>query len=179
MVKIRLTESQYDWAKIPENLPRENLVFITAKTATPTVHNGDSSYPVRYFTPTELHESGASLRRREVGFNHGGVQRLDRPHSHNYIDGMCKFCGVIENAFTVDSQWNESTQSLEALVYFPTPFINLIRREESQGRSVKYSVEYTWRDEKRTDSGVEFVGLCFDRVDMILCIKAGGMNTSG
>ena len=154
----KLTESAYDWCKIPVDLPRENLVFITAKTTRPTLHKNDPEYPVRLFNPKELYEAARSLARRPMGTNHGQI---------------------IPTAFTIDSQWNETTQSVEALVYLPTPYINLIRRMESAGTPVQYSVEYTWRDEKVTPEGVEFIGLVFDRVDLVIGMNAGDRNTYG
>src|SRR3972149_2085427 len=155
---MRLVESAYEWSKIPEDLPKGNLVLITAKTTLPTIHRNDPDYPVRIFNKEELKEAARSLAKRPMGLNHSKL---------------------IEGAFTVDAQWNESTSSIEALVFLPTPYINLIRRAELEGTPVKYSVEYTWRNENKTDEGVEFIGLCFDRVDLVYGMNAGDMDTSG
>jgi len=153
-----LKESAYDWAKIPVDLPKQNLVLITAKTTLPTIHPEDPEYSVRIFESEELKEAARSLARRPVGLNH-----TDK---------------VIENAFTVDSQWNESTQAVEALLYLPTEYINLIRKEKLEGREVKFSVEYNWREEERTKDGVIFKGLVFNRVDMLYGKTPGDRLTS-
>jgi Zn ribbon nucleic-acid-binding protein/soluble cytochrome b562 len=39
------------------------------------------------------------------------------------------------------------------------------------------SVEYTWRDERKTEAGTEFLGLIFDKVDLLENAKAGDPNT--
>jgi hypothetical protein len=154
----KLNESAYDWSTIPNDLPRQNLVLITAKTTNPTYHFTDPKYKIRVFNPAELKEAARSLAKRVVGLNHREL---------------------IENAFTVDAQWNESTQSVEALLFMPTPYINLIRAEEAAGRPVKFSVEYTWRDEVlHEDGSVEFIGLVFDRVDVLYGLSAGDKYTS-
>jgi hypothetical protein len=144
--KIKM--ESYEWAKYPDNLPRENLVLITAKTTRPTMHPEDPEYPIRIFKIEELREAARSLAQRVVGLNH---------------------MAEIQGAFTVDAQWNEQEQAVEALLFLPTPWMNKIRRKEIK----KVSVEYTWRDEKRTEKGVEFMGLVFNRVDLLSNISPG------
>lgn len=138
----------YEWAKYPDNLPRSNLVLITAKTTRPTIHPEDPEYPIRIFKVEELREAARSLAQRVVGLNH---------------------LAEIEGAFTVDAQWNEQEQAVEALLFLPTVWMNKIRRKEIK----KVSVEYTWRNEKRSESGVEFMGLVFNRVDLLSNINPG------
>ena len=154
---MKLYEVAYDWSSIPTDLPRENLVLITAKTTNPTIHFNDPKYKIRKFTPTELKEAARSLAKRPVGLNHT--------------------LQPIPNAFTVDSQWNESTQAVEALLFLPTPYINLIKEREATN-PIKFSIEYTWRNEKREGDEVEFEGLIFDRVDLLDGLSAGDKNTS-
>lgn len=152
MSKLVKKEMAYDWAKIPIDLPRENLVLITAKTTNPTVHPEDPEYTVRIFNPDELKEAARSLAQRAVGLDHNVL---------------------IEGAFTVDANWNETEQAVEALLYLPTPYIKKVRDKQI----TKVSVEYTWRDEKREGKQVEFKGLVFNRVDLLSARRPGDSNT--
>jgi hypothetical protein len=151
------TESQYDWAIMPDDLPKKNLVLITAKTPHPTFHKEDKKYPVRLFTTEELHEAARSLAHRAIGLNH---------------------LGTIEKAFTVDAQFNKSTNNVEALCYFPDEWIGKVRNLLNEGKESIFSVEYTWRDERYTEAGVEFIGLIFDKVDLLCGMNAGDKYTS-
>ena len=153
----KLTESQYDWAIMPEDLPTKNLVLITAKTPHPTYHKEDVEHPVRLFTTQELHEAARSLAHRPIGLNHQAI---------------------IAKAFTVDAQYNQSTSNVEALCYFPDEWIGKVRHLLKSGKESIFSVEYTWRDEKETADGVEFVGLIFDKVDLLCGVNAGDKHTS-
>ena len=150
-------ESQYDWAIMPDDLPRKNLVLITAKTPHPTFHKDDAQYPVRLFTSDELYEAARSLAHRAIGLNH---------------------LGTIEKAFTVDAQYNKSTGNVEALCYFPDEWVGKVRTLLSEGKESIFSVEYTWRDEHYTEAGVEFIGLIFDKVDLLCGMPAGDKFTS-
>ena len=147
---------RYDWAVIPEDLPRKNLILVTAKTPHPTYHADDKEYPVRLFTPQELLEAARSLAHRAIGLNH---------------------MGIIPKAFTVDSQYNQSTFNVETLCYFPDEWIDKIRTLLQRKESI-FSVKYSWRDEKKTDQGVEFVGLIFDQIDLLCGVNAGDKFTS-
>jgi hypothetical protein len=118
----------------------------------PTIHPEDPEYSVRLFSPEELKEAARSLARRPVGLNHETL---------------------INDAFTVDAQWNESTQAIEALLFLPTHFIDMIRAKEID----KVSVEYVWRSEKKTEKGTEFEGLIFDRIDLLYHLNAGDKGT--
>ena len=150
-------ESQYDWAILPEDLPKRNLVLITAKTPHPTFHKEDKRFPVRLFTTDELFEAARSLAHRPIGLNH---------------------LGLIAKAFTVDSQFNKSTNNVEALCYFPDEWIGKVRTLLAEGKESIFSVEYTWRDERFTPEGVEFIGLIFDKVDLLCGLNAGDKFTS-
>lgn len=150
-------ESAYDWAVMPEDLPRKNLVLITAKTPHPTFHKEDKDFPVRLFTTEELHEAARSLAHRPIGLNH---------------------MGIIEKAFTVDSQFNKSTDNVEALCYFPDEWIGKVRTLLSEGKESIFSVNYTWRNEKYVPEGVHFLGLIFDGVDLLCGLNAGDKFTS-
>jgi len=138
----------YEWVKIPENLNRSNLVMVIAKTPKSTVHPEDPEYPVRIFITKELYEGARSLAQRNIGINH---------------------LAIIPGAFTVDANWNEKNECIEALLYVPSPFIEKIRNREIN----KVSVEYTWREEKRTEAGVEFYGLVFNRIDLLSGLTPG------
>ena len=151
------SEGQYDWIVYPEDLPRSNLVLITAKTPHPTFHKEDKELPVRLFTTTALQDAASSLRHRFIGLNHQGF---------------------IEKAFTVDAQYNPSTMNVEALCYFPNEWIGVVRNLIKEGKESIFSVEYTWRDEKYTPEGVEFIGLCFDQVDLLCGVNAGDKHVS-
>ena len=150
-------ESQYDWAILPEDLPKKNLVLITAKTPHPTFHKEDKKFPVRLFTSDELFEAARSLAHRPVGLNH---------------------LGLIEKAFTVDAQFNKSTGNVEALLYFPDEWVGKVKTLLNEGKESIFSVEYTWRDERYTEAGVEFLGLIFDKVDLLCGLNAGDKFTS-
>jgi len=144
-VSIRKYESAYDWVVIPEDLPKSNLFVVTAKTASPTIHPEDVEGDIiRLFSLTELHESGRSLGRRPINLNHNQKRN-------------------IESAFVVDSQYNPTTEAVESLIYVP----DLIRDEINSGEIKKPSVEYVWRDIKKTESGSEFVGLIFDKISLL------------
>jgi hypothetical protein len=159
----------YEWAKIPTDLPKANLVLITAKTTRSTSHKGyvcpinsyngvaNPNFKTRVFNPDEMAESGASLRRRPIGLNHANI---------------------IEKAFTVDAQFNKKTMALEALCYFPTAYMDIMRGEVKAGKRVQFSVEYFFRDAKFTESGAELIGICFDRVDLLLGLDGGDTDTS-
>jgi len=138
-------------------LPRKNLVMITAKTPHPTFHKEDKELPVRLFTSAALQDAAASLRHRFIGLNHQGF---------------------IEKAFTVDAQYNPSTMNVEALCYFPDEWIGVVKELIRQGKESIFSVEYTWRDERYTPEGVEFIGLCFDQVDLLCGVNAGDKHVS-
>src|SRR5271157_3387620 len=94
-------KESYEWAKIPTDLPRENLVLVTAKTTQPTDHRWDKDAAIRIFSPTELHDAARSLSRRPIGLNHiEGVEgqiKLSIPE---------KSLTGYEYAYTVDSQYN-------------------------------------------------------------------------
>lgn len=144
-----LSETAYSWAVLPENLPKENLVLITAKTTAPTKHT-DTKWHKRKFSTQELHEAARSLGYRPINDTH---RKED-----------------IKDALVIDAQWNETTQSVEALIYLPNNYIDFIKREKALGRDVKYSVEYSWRDEKydAKDDSTEFVGLIFRKIAIIV-----------
>ncbi|MGB9856095.1 MAG: hypothetical protein ACPLKS_06095 [Caldisericum exile] len=149
---MKLYES-FEWAKIPDDMPRKNLAFIVAKTTKPTIHPEDPEYSVRLFDDVdELREAARSLARREVGLNHSQV---------------------IPEAFTIDAQWNDKEKQIEALLYLPDEYIRKIK----EGKIKHVSVEYRWRDEERTSEGVRFKGLVFDRVDLLEGINPGDKNT--
>ena len=154
---MRLSESQYDWVKIPTDLNPKNMVMITAKTPHPTFHRGDSKFPVRLFTTQELLEASRSLAHRAIGLNH---------------------LGLIEGAFTIDAQYNPSTMNTEALCYFPDEWIDKVRTLLHEGKESIFSITYTWRDEHYTESGVEFLGLIFDQVDLLCGAPAGDKHVS-
>ena len=131
--------------------------MITAKTPHPTFHKEDKELPVRLFTSAALQDAAASLRHRFIGLNHQGF---------------------IEKAFTVDAQYNPSTMNVEALCYFPDEWIGVVKELIRQGKESIFSVEYTWRDERYTPEGVEFIGLCFDQVDLLCGVNAGDKHVS-
>lgn len=166
---LDLKESAYDWAIIPDDLPKENLILITAKTTHSTFHYTDPKYKIRKFTPQELKEAARSLAKRPSGRNHRELILLN-PNEQT-ITGN-------KYAFTVDAQWNESTQAVEALVFYPIQIAQLVRQRQNTDNPVKFSVEYTWRDEKREGDEVEFIGLIFDRVDLLDGLSAGDKFTS-
>lgn len=148
---------QYSWVVFPEDLPRSNLVMITAKTPHPTFHKEDKELPVRLFTSNTLQDAASSLRHRFIGLNHQGF---------------------IEKAFTVDAQYNPTTGNVEALCYFPDQWIGVVKQLLASGKESIFSVEYTWRDERYTPEGVEFIGLCFDQVDLLCGVNAGDKHVS-
>jgi hypothetical protein len=150
---IKNIESAYEWLSIPEDIPKENLVLVKAKTTNPTYHPTDPKFKKRTFKPEELKEAARSLAQRPVGKNH-------------------QF--IIEQAKTIDAQWNESTQSVETLVYMPTPYINWIKTQEALAKEVKWSVEFTFRESTTTPEGdVEFSGIVFNRVDIMMDLPEG------
>ena len=152
-MKSKKLEESYNWVKIPDNLPRENLVMVKAKTTKSTIHPEDAEYPVRIFLPEELKEAARSLAQRPIGINH---------------------MAIIEGGFTVDANWNEKEQCIEALIFVPDYFMKKIK----EGRIDKVSVEYTWREEEHTPQGTVFHGFVFNRIDFLEGINAGDSNTS-
>jgi hypothetical protein len=53
-----------------------------------------------------------------------------------------------------------------------------VRQLIHDGKESIFSVEYTWRDERYTPEGVEFIGLCFDQVDLLCGVNAGDKHVS-
>ena len=153
-------ESAFDWIRFPTDLPKGNLLLVKAKTTLTTVHPDDIEYPIRNFSTEQLQEAGRSLSHRPVGLN----------HIHDALDPSK---GIIQDAFTVDSNYNPDTQAVEALIYLPDKWIQIVKDLLATGRRDLFSVEYTWRDEKRTEKGVEFLGLTFDRIDLLYGLSAG------
>lgn len=157
-------ESQYDWAHVPVNLPKENLVLVVAKTTTPTNHLNDWDHSIRCFTEKELSERGASLALRPIGLNHikgeAGLIVLD--------SGLAALTGH-KTAFTVDAQYNKSTESLEALLFLPKMYIEMIR----DGKITKPSVEFISRDEHKVGEKLYFEGITFYRIDLLYGLSAG------
>jgi hypothetical protein len=151
----KLIESKYTWAKIPDDIPRKNLVFVTAKTTTPTHHSDDPVYTHRLFDEEELKESARSLARRQIGINHIPEMVLPKPYQ------------------VIDAQYNPETKSVEALLYLPDEYIQKIK----EGKIKHVSVEYYWRDEEHLPEGVKFKGLVFDRVDLLEGMNPGDKNT--
>jgi len=151
----KLIESKYSWARVPEDIPRKNLVFVTAKTTTPTHHSEDPVYTHRLFDEEELKESARSLARRQIGINHIPEVVLPKPYQ------------------VIDAQYNPETKSVEALLYLPDEYIQKIK----EGKIKHVSVEYYWRDEERLPEGVKFKGLVFDRVDLLEGMNPGDKNT--
>ena len=148
----KVLKCSYEWAKIPTDLNKSNLVLVTAKTSKPTIHPEDTDYPIRIFPIEELRERAATLAQRPVGFNH---------------------LTLIDGAFTVDAQWNENEKAIEALLYLPNLYMDKIKN----GDIDKVSVEYIWRDEVRTEKGVEFKGLVFNRIDLLEGMNPGDKDT--
>jgi len=160
----------YEWARIPLDLPKENLVLVKAKTTKTTIHPEDKEgYVVRNFDPKELYEAARSLAQRPVGVNHipasmGGL--IELPLEDQTITGS-------KYAFTVDANWNEQEQAIEALLYLPLSYIKKIK----EGVISKVSVEYNWREEERGIEGITFKGLIFNRVDVLVAMKAGDSDS--
>ena len=152
---VKLLESKYSWCKIPEDIPRKNLVLVTAKTTTPTHHSEDPVYTHRLFDEEELKESARSLARRQIGINHIPEMVLPKPYQ------------------VIDAQYNPETKSVEALLYLPDEYIQKIK----EGKIKHVSVEYYWRDEEHLPEGVKFKGLVFDRVDLLEGMNPGDKNT--
>jgi len=157
----------FEWAKIPVDLPKENLVLLVAKTSDPTIHPSDPEYPIRIFSPTELHEAARSLAKRIIGINHlrlpdGSPVLIEFSREEQQKIGQ-RF------AFTVDANYNAETRCVETLLCLPKLYVNKIRRNYI----TQASVEYTWRDEKKTESGIEFIGLIFDKVDLLEDLPVG------
>jgi hypothetical protein len=162
-VSATLKESAFEWAEIPEDLPRENLVLITAKTPATMYHPTDPKYRIRRIPVSELETRAASLAQRPVGDTHAP--------------------DPIPNAFVVDAQYNPTTKAVEALVFLPDDYIMWIKEQEALGRKVEWSVEYTFRDVNFLENGVaEFTGVVFNRVDILRNLGdnkvAGDPNTS-
>jgi hypothetical protein len=158
----------YSWAKVPEGLPHENLILMTAKTTTPTNHLNDWDHAIRVFTEAELFERGASLARRPVGLNHvrgdAGLIPLNDPELERLTGS--------KYAFTVDAQYNKSTEALETLLFLPITYVEMIR----SGKITEPSVEFTVRNEKRVDDRLYFEGITFTRVDLLYGLPAGDPN---
>ena len=51
---MKLIESAFDWVKVPDNLSKSNLLLVTAKTTSPTLHPNDPKYKKRIFKEDEL-----------------------------------------------------------------------------------------------------------------------------
>jgi hypothetical protein len=167
-----LNEAKYGWVRFPENLPRKNLVLSTSKTTKTTIHPSDPNYPVRLFDPKEMHDAARSLAQRPIGLNHihsktdPTVGLIELPPIDMMITGS-------KYAFTVDANWNEQEQAIESLLYLPDYIIDEIR----EGKIEKNSVEYIWRNEIPTPSGIKFEGFIFHRLDLLEGIAAGDSDT--
>ena len=160
----KVLKCSYEWAKIPTDLNKSNLVLVTAKTSKPTIHPEDTDYPIRIFPIEELRERAATLAQRPVGLNHLNLIELSAIEEE--LTGS-------KYAFTVDAQWNENEEAIEALLYLPNLYMDKIKN----GDIDKVSVEYIWRDEVRTEKGVEFKGIIFNRVDLLEGINPGDKDT--
>jgi hypothetical protein len=161
----------FEWARIPEDLPRENLVLAVTKTSDPTIHPSDVEYPIRLFRAEELHDAARSLAKRYVGLNH--LRLPDgSPLLIEFSPEEIQKVGF-RYAFTVDANYNAETKCVEALLCLPRIWVQKIKR----GLIHQVSVEYTWRDENKKAEGVEFLGLIFDKVDLLENLNAGDHNT--
>ena len=170
MIVKKYRIESFEWAKIPIDIPKENLVLVVAKTSDPTIHPTDTEYPIRVFKPSELHEAARSLAKRHIGLNHIRLPSGEPLLIEFSPDEQLKFGRY---AFTVDANYNPETKCVEALICLPKVWVSKIRR--NLVKSV--SVEYTWRDERKTEAGTEFLGLIFDKVDLLENAKAGDPNT--
>jgi hypothetical protein len=172
MLVKRYRVESFEWAKIPNDIPRENLVLMVSKTSDTTIHPNDPNYPIRMFNPIELYEAARSLAKRPIGLNH--IRSPDgTPLLLEFTSDEARIVGS-KYAFTVDSNYNKETQAVESLLCLPKEWVSKIRR----GEVTEGSVEYTWRDEIDKDGGKEFIGLIFDKVDLLEGLHGGDSNTS-
>lgn len=146
---MKLNKESFEWITGAGNLPKDRLLKVVAKTTAPTLHPEDPNYPVRIFAETELMRNAASLVGRPVGRN----------HEHMPIFG----------AYAVDSEWNDVEKQLECLLFVPAEDIQKVKDKLIK----ECSIEYTWRDEKKTDEGTEFIGLGITRIDLVEGLKPG------
>lgn len=151
MSQETLKES-FEWVN-PKDLPKDRLLKVIMKTPETTIHPEDPEYPKRVFKVEELIQNGKSLIGSRVGYNHQGL---------------------IMSSMVVDSEWNKLEEQLEGILYVPKGIIQKVR----EGKINQASIEYHWRDEKKTEEGTEFEGLHIFRIDLLEGKKAGDHKTS-
>lgn len=148
----KLEEMAFDWTKGIEGLPKERLLKVVAKTTAPTIHPEDPYYPIRLFGEEELKQNSRSIIGRPVGVNHEKMP--------------------IYGAYGVDSQWNDEEKQLECLLLVPSEYIKKVK----EGKIKNASIEYTWRNTKKTEQGTDFEGLAVTRVDLVEGLEPGDPN---
>jgi len=149
---MELNKESFEWIKGAGNLPKDRLLKVVAKTTAPTLHPEDPNYPIRIFAETELMRNAASLVGRPVGRNHEPLP--------------------IFGAYAVDSEWNDAEKQLEALLFVPSEDVQKVKDKLIK----ECSIEYTWRDETKTDEGTKFNGLGITRIDLVEGLKPGDPN---
>jgi len=131
------------------DIPSSNLVHVIAKTEADTTHPNEE-FPLRHFTEEELSLAATSLFRNLITLNHGKKEfgGLEIPEPY----------GV------VNARWNPIDKLVEALLYLPTKFIEMIRQKLIK----TVSVEYIWdKVEKAPDGGTIFKGLKFTGLSLV------------
>jgi len=156
LVEIINKESLFSWVSI-EDAPANRLLKIIAKTTKSTDHREDISLPlkertIRHFNKEDLALSARSLRHKPVGWQHGQL---------------------IESAYAIDSEWNPIEEQVEAILYVPEKYVQMVK----EGKIVQCSVEYSFRSEKLIGNESYFEGLCLERVDLLgTRLEAGDSN---
>jgi len=149
-------KESFEWLNLEkvDELPKDRLLKVVAKTPTTTVHPEDPNYPVRIFAETQLMRNAASLVGRPVGLDHAKLP--------------------IYGAYAIDSEWNEEEKQLEALLLVPPEYVKKVH----DGAISKSSIEYTWRDIEDKPEGKEFIGLSINRIDLLETLKPGDANAT-
>lgn len=154
-IMAKLKES-FEWLSKPEDLPKDRLLKIVAKTPSPegtTIHLEDKDYPVRIFKEEEINKNARSLIGTVLGWNHESR---------------------IVPSYVVDTEYNKEEKQLEALAFVPESIIEKVKKGEIK----QASIEYDWRGENKTEDGIEFEGLRIFRVDLLdKEHQAGDKNT--
>ena len=154
-----LKETPFDWIDLSnkDSLPKNRLLKVVAKSPSPegtTVHPESPEYPVRLFAEAEVMKAARSMIGKPVGLNHKEFP--------------------IYGAYVVDAEWNPEEKQAEAIVFAPEEYVQKVK----EGKIDQSSIEYTWRNTKNTEKGVEFEGLLITRLDLVEGREAGDKTTN-
>jgi len=137
-------QESFEWAVLPPNVPKNQVLKIVAKTPATTFHPEDvkPEYRKRIFPVKELELAARSLIGKSL-----------------YVDHL----QAIPDSLIFRSEWNPLTMQVESLALAPEAYCQKVRA----GLIQKASVKYGWSDERAEDGGTAFLGLWFRELSLL------------